>query len=336
MMSDFPFKLFLPVSVFICGLLLYLYIKIGGKQKIHDIPNERSSHSRIVIRGGGIILFLVNLFVFSFEPCIDTLVLSLGLSIGVITGFFDDLGGLGTKLRFVSYLIATYFVLFGALPSVGFSLLVWIPLVIVSLGVVNCYNFMDGINGMTASYSIVLLSSSLAISYAIHARQFDHTILLYLAFFIAFLFLNFRKNALLFLGDSGSVTMGLLAAFLIVYFGVYLHTWSTVVLLGVYGVDSVGTIVIRLLKRENIFEAHRSHLYQDLVHKKNWDHRAVSLLYAALQGVLSIGYVLLIHSSYLEIYSACSLVVLTILYTTSKLGLFGGELLMKDVQEITG
>jgi UDP-GlcNAc:undecaprenyl-phosphate GlcNAc-1-phosphate transferase len=331
MIFDLPFKLFLPASVFICALLLILYIKIGGKLKIYDVPNERSSHSRIVIRGGGVILFLVNLFIFSFESSMDTFMVSLGLSIGVITGFADDLGGLGTKLRLVLYLFATYCVVFGALPSVGLSVLVWIPLVIVSLGVVNCYNFMDGINGMTASYSIVLLSASLAISYAVNAHQFDHAILLYLAFFLAFLFLNFRKKALLFLGDSGSVPMGLFAAFVVVYFSAHLHTWSTVILLGVYGVDSVGTIVIRLLKRENIFEAHRSHLYQDLVNKKNWDHRAVSLLYAALQGVLSIGYVLLIHSSYLELYSACSLLVLTVLYTTSKLGLYGGELLMKDV-----
>jgi UDP-N-acetylmuramyl pentapeptide phosphotransferase/UDP-N-acetylglucosamine-1-phosphate transferase len=316
--------------------LLYFYIKIGSKQKIHDIPNERSSHSYSVIRGGGIILFLVNILMFCFEPSLDTVVLSVGLSMGVITGFVDDLGGLGTKLRFVLYLIATYCVLLAALPSIGFSLLLWIPLVVVSLGVVNSYNFMDGVNGITASYSIVLLSSSLAISYAINAHQFDLSILLYLAYFLAFMFFNFRKRALLFLGDSGSVTMGLFASFLVVYFGAQLHTWSTVLLLGVYGVDSVGTIVIRLLKKENVFIAHRSHLYQDLVHKMNWDHRAVSLLYAALQGVLSIGYVLMIHSSYLEIYSACSLVVLTLLYITTKFGLYGDGLLKKDAQEITG
>ena len=308
------------------GVLLYIYFWIGRRWEVYDVPNERSSHGHVVIRGGGIVLFVLNIFWGYWVGDMTHILLAASLSLGVITGFVDDYKSLHTGIRFILYFIAIALILFGVLELHRFDTWIWAPLLVILLGAVNTYNFMDGINGITALYSIILLGSSVVLLHHFDAAQFDAPILSYLGFFLAFCFFNLRINAKLFLGDAGSVSMGLLAAFLVVFIGIKIGSWTSITLLAAYGVDSVGTIVLRLIKRENILQAHRSHLYQDLVHKKCWNHLAVSGLYAGVQLAINVGFIGLIDTTWGVVYSLGIFIVLTLVYLLIKLKLHGNEL----------
>lgn len=317
------FVLLLLVT-FLCSIcLLYLYLKLGSKLKIYDLPNQRSSHFDIVIRGGGIVLLILNLAWILINPDPSNILLSVSLSIGAMTGFVDDFKSLNTKTRFILYLIAVAIILFGVLELHRFDTFIWIPLFIIILGAVNTYNFMDGINGITTLYSVVILSCSLFILNYLENSSFDLNVISYIGFFIAFAVFNFRNKALMFLGDSGSVSMGLFAAFLVVLIGMKLNSWSSIILLSVYGVDSVGTIVIRLIKKENILTAHRSHLYQDLVHINGHNHLKVSVLYSIVQLFVNAGWMMLYKIEWIEFYAVIVLLLLAIVYYIMKKSIHG-------------
>jgi UDP-N-acetylmuramyl pentapeptide phosphotransferase/UDP-N-acetylglucosamine-1-phosphate transferase len=323
------FLLTFLVALFSSALLLYLYFKLGSQLKIYDVPNNRSSHENIVIRGGGIVLFFINLVWTIVDPSQLNILLSVSLSIGVLTGFMDDFKSLKSVTRFILYLIAVGIILFGVLALQRFDTYIWIPLFVIILGSVNTYNFMDGINGITALYSIVILCSSLFFLTSLNEFSFSVNIISYMGFFVAFSIFNFRKKALMFLGDSGSVTMGLFAAFLVVLIGFKINSWSSIILLSVYGVDSVGTIILRLIKKENILEAHRSHLYQDLVHIKKYNHLFTSVLYSGIQLFINMGLMVFYHLGSVEFYAVSILLLLALLFYFMKQYIHGDNLFLE-------
>ena len=100
--------------------------------------------------------------------------------------------------------------------------------------------------------------------------------------------------------------------------GLKLETWTSICLLLVYGVDSVGTILIRLIKKENIFKAHRSHLYQDLVHKNGWSHLKTSIIYALSQMVISGFWLFSVRQESDKVFFFVSLSVLILVYVWAK------------------
>ena len=112
-----------------------------------------------------------------------------------------------------------------------------------------------------------------------------------------------------------------------VLIGMKLNSWSSIILLSVYGVDSVGTIVIRLIKRENILKAHRSHLYQDLVHINGHNHLKVSVLYSIAQLFINAGWMILYKIGWIEFYAFIVLLLLAIVYYTMKKSIHGDLLL---------
>ena len=323
------FLLTFLVALLSSVLLLYLYFKLGSQLKIYDVPNNRSSHENIVIRGGGIVLFFINLVWIIFDPSQLNILLSVSLSIGVLTGFMDDFKSLKSVTRFILYLITVGIILFGVLALQRFDTYIWIPLFVIILGSVNTYNFMDGINGITALYSIVILCSSLFFLTSLNEFSFSVNIISYMGFFVAFSIFNFRKKALMFLGDSGSVTMGLFAAFLVVLIGLKINSWSSIILLSVYGVDSVGTIILRLIKKENILEAHRSHLYQDLVHIKKYNHLFTSVLYSGIQLFINMGLMVFYHLGSVEFYAVSILLLLAFLFYFMKQYIHGDNLFLE-------
>lgn len=304
---------------------LWIYTKVAVKLGIVDVPNERSSHTTTTLRGGGAVLLVLCGLLVAVDLTSE-LLLPISLLIGVVTGFLDDRYGLSTIIRFMLYLVAAGMLLLGVLQLHTFETWIWIPLFIVMLGAINTYNFMDGINGITALYSIVFI---LTVRYVLHIQKddsFSNTLLVFLAFFVSFLFFNHRKKSLLFLGDAGSVSMGLLACFFVVYLGIKLHSWTPIILLGVYGVDSVGTIIIRLIKRENILQAHKSHLYQDLVHLKNWSHLSVSWMYVITQLLINSIFLYALHYNQHHITVLILFFILTFIFIFLKSRFYGSQL----------
>ncbi len=312
--------IYLIFGVFFLILELF-YFRIARKYSILDIPNERSMHNRPIIRGGGVVFYigmlsgLVYQWVQGEEP---SYFLFLGLTQVFLISLLDDIRSLPNRVRIVNYGMALVFIMLSIPWNYPIYLLVII--FIIATGAINTYNFMDGINGITALYSLTFLLSI----YYLHGRYAINSEELVLSTAMAvliFSFFNVRKRALAFSGDVGSVTMGLLVVYLIMKLSVVSGTWIWVLFVAVYGVDSVLTIIHRIYLRENIFQAHRLHLFQVATKKFNIGHLVMSLIYAVLQ--LTINGIVMLYLANTEITiqliaSVAVLLILAVVYIVVK------------------
>lgn len=261
--------------------VMLLYFKVADYYDIIDHPNKRSSHSEITIRGGGVIYLFAALIALIMLPQFWMPILGLFI-IGIIS-FVDDRITLSGKIRILFHLAAvTCLFLFLDI----FQVLPWwatIMLYVLVIGIINAYNFMDGINGITGVYSIVVLAGLQYVNYKVVNFIQPDLIWLPILASLIFLFFNFRKRAKCFAGDVGSVTIALWIIFLLLKLVITSENYAYVLFLGVYGVDTVLTIIHRLKLKQNIFDAHRLHFYQILANEQKWPHLIVSTVYALLQ-----------------------------------------------------
>lgn len=295
-------------------LLLFLvelyYFRIADKCNIIDKPNERSSHNRITLRGGGII-FYFGILVYFLMNSFEYQWFVLGLSFISFISFVDDVRPISQRLRLVFHFVAMILMFY----QWNLFFLSWwiIPLAfIVCIGVINSYNFMDGINGITGGYSLVVL---VALSYVNHfvvsfiELRFICTILCAV---LVFNFFNFRKQAKCFAGDVGSVSIAFIVLFLIGKLIIQTGNFSWIILLVVYGVDSVLTIIHRLMLHENIGLPHRKHLYQIMANELKIPHLVVATIYMVVQGLIIIGFIYFYKYSFY--YLASTIIVLSLCY----------------------
>ena len=282
------------IIIFILLLIAeLLYFRIADKCNIIDKPNERSSHSTIVLRGGGII-FLISVWIwnaffgFQYPWFLAGLTLVAGIS------FVDDIHSLPDSVRLVAQFVAAAMA-FYQLDILHWSMW-WMILLalIVYVGATNVINFMDGINGITAGYSLaVLIPLALVNINGVFVEQslIISTVLASLVFCI----FNFRPKgkAICFAGDVGSIGIAFIILFLLgnVMIRTTDITWLAFLL--VYGVDGCLTIVHRIMLHENLGEAHRKHTYQIMANELKVGHVKVALLYTVMQLVISLGFIYL-------------------------------------------
>lgn len=297
--------------IFVLLVLLELvYFYIANRFNIIDKPNQRSSHSRIVLRGGGVIfLFGAWLFwvIFGFQYSWFIIGLSL---IGLIS-FIDDVHSLPDSIRLVAQFsaMALMFYQLGILTPADW----WIVLIslIVCVGIINAYNFMDGINGITGGYSIAVLAPIIYLNWD---SQFVSMPYLYVTALslVIFCFFNFRKKAKCFAGDVGSISIAFILLFALGKLILFTQDFSYLVFLAVYGADAVLTICHRIKLHENLGQAHRKHAYQLMANELKIPHTLVSMLYAVLQLVVSAGLIFLPINHYL--YMGGVIVILAAAY----------------------
>ena len=277
------------IFTLLCFIFMLVYFRIADHFNIIDHPNERSSHSRVTIRGGGIIFLLAAIFVAAVHPS-DYLPAIGILMIGLVS-FLDDIYTLSslTRLLFHVASVTTIFLYLAVFGSQAWYITVLLYIMVI--GVINMYNFMDGINGITGAYSLVVLAGLQYVN--LNQIQFidpDWIWLPLLAVFV-FLFFNFRSKAKCFAGDVGSVTMALWIIFLQLRLILFTHNWVYILFLVVYGIDSVLTITHRVYLKQNILTAHRLHFYQLLANEKKVSHLVVSSGYALIQGIIIVAIV---------------------------------------------
>jgi len=281
--------------LFILLILINLYFYIAKKFKIVDKPNLRSSHSREVIRGGGVI-FPIGLILWFFWSGFQYPWFVLGLVLISIISIVDDISHTHQMVRLPIHFLAILFLLFQAGLSQG-EWWIWIVAVIAATAVINVYNFMDGINGITAGYSFSVLTALWLVNiWIVHFVENELIIATGLAL-VVFSFYNFRSNAKCFAGDVGSVSISFILVFLIANLIIKSGSISYIMLLVVYGVDSSLTILQRLTLGENIFKPHRRHLYQILANEKGIPHLYISLGYTLVQLLIN-AIMLLVISRY--------------------------------------
>lgn len=271
------------------GMIL-LYVMVARKFQLTDVPSLRSSHRDVTITGAGFIFpiafFLPLVFTGEFVHYRSTLT---GLLLISLVSFADDLKSVHPIIRVTVQVIAVSLLLWqtGGL----FKMKPWqiLPGFILVVGIINSYNFMDGINGMNAIYSIAMIGVLWILKgsgiFFLPVLPVFYSLMSAL---LAFSLFNVRKKAVCFSGDVGSISIAYIVSLMIIQVMISTDSAVWILLFGVYGLDSVGTIVLRLIRREKVWLPHRTHFYQFLVNEKKYPHVLVSFIYAISQFVLSI------------------------------------------------
>ena len=305
------------ILIFVLLLIAELvYFRIADKYNIIDKPNQRSSHSTIVLRGGGII-FLIGAWMWSLFFGFHYPWFLAGLTLVAGVSFVDDIHSLPDSVRLVAQFAAAAMA-FYQLDILHWEMW-WIVLValIVYVGATNVINFMDGINGITAGYSLAVLLPLAALNvdnkYVAQSLIFTTIIAA-----IVFCIFNFRPKgkAKCFAGDVGSIGIAFIMLFLLGNVIIKTEDITWLIFLLVYGVDGCLTIVHRIMLHENLGEAHRKHAYQIMANELKIGHVKVTLIYMALQLTVSLGFIYLCPDNVLchWMYFVGALVVLAIAY----------------------
>lgn len=306
--------IFLYGIIFLVLLALELvYFRVADRFNIIDKPNERSSHSSIVLRGGGII-FLLGMLVWAVvvmcggfgdgTPVYPWFLLAVLLAAGI--SFVDDIRSLPDSVRLVVQFVAMGLLIFQLYLSaqgegmfVDSNLLVnsvfVLAALVVCVGATNVYNFMDGINGITAGYSLAVLVPLALVNGRTGGFVAPSFIAVAIISVLVFAFFNFRPRgkAKCFAGDVGSVGIAFILLFAIGMLIVRTGDITWLIFLLVYGVDGCLTICHRILLHENLGEAHRKHAYQLMANELKMSHPVVSLIYMGLQLAVSLGFIYL-------------------------------------------
>lgn len=326
----------IAIVLFITELV---YFKIADRCNIIDKPNERSSHSNIVLRGGGVIfpisilvwmaLQMVNgewFMVKDYLPFVVGLVLICGVS------FWDDVKSLPDSVRLMAQFVAMalmFWSMFGFQNS-GFMVLDWyrrvaviIVALIVCVGASNIINFMDGINGITGAYAMASLIPLYILNNGVNGGFVDNSFIITMMLAdVVFCYFNFRPRgkAKCFAGDVGSLGVAFILLFLIGCKVMQTGDITYLVFLVVYGVDGVLTICHRIMLHENLGQAHRKHVFQLMANELKMSHITVSLIYACLQLAISLGFIYLVPNNILVhwTYLLSSIVVLSVAYVLFK------------------
>ena len=305
------------ILIFVLLLIAELvYFRIADKFNIIDKPNQRSSHSTIVLRGGGII-FMIGAWVWSVFFGFDYPWFLAGLTLVAGVSFVDDIHSLPDSVRLVAQFAAAAMA-FYQLDILHWEMW-WIVLValIVYVGATNVINFMDGINGITAGYSLAVLFplAALNVDDKFVAQSLIFTTIIAAIVFCIF---NFRPKgkAKCFAGDVGSIGIAFIMLFLLGNVIIKTEDIIWLIFLLVYGVDGCLTIIHRIMLHENLGEAHRKHAYQIMANELKIGHVKVTLIYMAMQLMVSLGFIYLCPDNVLchWMYFVGALVVLAIAY----------------------
>lgn len=315
-----------------------VYFKIADKCNIIDKPNERSSHSTVVLRGGGVI-FLIGAWVWSAFFAFPYPWFLVGLTLVSLVSFVDDIKSLPDSARLVVQFAAALMA-FYQMNILHWNMW-WVVLIalVVYVGITNVYNFMDGINGITAGYSLAVLLPLLLLNggiceegslvlrdgtLALDGGRFVDPSLIVVSILsvLVFSIFNFRPKgkAKCFAGDVGSIGIAFIILFILGSVIIKTGDVTYLLLLIVYGVDACLTICHRILLHENLGEAHRKHVYQIMANELKIGHMKVTSLYMLLQLAISLAFIYLIPNTVLAhwIYLVSVLAVLAVAYVLFK------------------
>lgn len=267
---------YIALIILLVGIEL-IYFKIADTYNIIDKPNSRSSHTSITLRGGGIIFPIAITIAFLLGYV--SWAVTLAVILVAVVSFIDDIKPLSQLPRFISHVIAVGLVFYEL--NLFYEPLWLLPVVFVLLiGWVNAFNFMDGINGITVLYALAAIATFSFLP--INKASLPLLITMGLSC-LAFGIFNVRKKAKTFAGDVGSISMALFLGYFMIKTIIDSGQLGYILFFSVYGIDAIITIINRLLKKENIFQPHRSHLYQYLANEMGYSHILVAFIYAGLQ-----------------------------------------------------
>lgn len=293
--------------VIIAVLLLVaelIYFRIADQCNIIDKPNERSSHSTTVLRGGGIIFALsmiawAVLMVVRGMDIMPYLPFLVGLVMIATVSFWDDVHSLPDSLRMAVQIASTLLMfwsvgLYTAISPWWLMVLIVVVALFFCVGATNFINFMDGINGITAAYSFAMMLPILLLNRGLSFIEESYLIVAIIGIIVFSLF-NFRPKgkAKCFAGDVGSIGIAFIILFALGRLMLATKDVTYIVFFLIYGIDGTLTIIHRIMLHEDLGQAHRKHAYQLMANELGMSHIVVSLLYMFMQLAVSLGFIYL-------------------------------------------
>ena len=267
------------LSLFLTKIIIKPFKKI-----FPDKPNDRSAHKAIRPRGGGLAFISANLItcnLFNQTAFIFLIPLSL-------VCFFDDFKSLSKLLRFFTQLSTSYYIIFssttyeiiqGNTNQISFIISICF-LVVISTGIINFCNFIDGIDGLLTSLILIFLLSSLSLTFG--------SIYGIIGALGGFLIWNWNPSKI-FMGDIGSNFLGGVVVWSLLNTKNIDGSVGLFLVLSPLILDCLVCLIRRVIKKQPIFEAHSLHLYQRLV-KGGMSQRSVVLIYSMFSFIISISY----------------------------------------------
>jgi len=292
------------IKYLICFVAIFLfavfYKKIAEALKIVDKPNHRSTHYNITVRGGGIIFVLCVILYSSFFNCELPLIFFIAFFSLSFISYIDDIRGLPASIRFLVHIvsIALLFWEFSPIILESYNYIFLALFYILALGLLNIYNFMDGINGNLFLNSLISLVSLLVVNDYLFPFVQSSFLIICIISVLIFGFFNFRKNAYFFAGDVGSISVGFILIYLILKLFIEINNSLVLLLFGTFFIDGGITILKRLFSKQNIFKPHKSHLYHRLFEVLNISHLKISVFYFIGQMTINTVAIALIYYGY--------------------------------------
>lgn len=313
------------ILIFVLLLIAELvYFRVAKRFRIVDKPNARSSHTKVVLRGGGIV-FVFGAWLWSVFFHFPYPWFLIGFTLIAAVSFIDDIWGLPAWIRLIAQFVAMALVFYQL--GILYMELWWVValMLIIYVGASNVINFMDGINGMLGVYSLVvliplsLITSGLADNgIGLNRLAEQNLVVSSILADIVYCIFNFREKgkAKCFAGDVGSVGIAFILLFLIGNIVLKTSDPTYLIFLVVFGVDGCLTIIHRIMLREDLSEAHRKHAYQLMANELKMSHVVVSSLYAGVQLVVSLVFLYIIPDTLAAhwIYLVCVVGALSVAY----------------------
>jgi Fuc2NAc and GlcNAc transferase len=271
---------------FAAAFVLTFFVRRYALAKdIMDCPNARSSHDVPTPRGGGVALVVVSLIALVTVGASETSLWFMALGCGIVayTGFIDDRQDVSPKTRLLTHFLGATIVVAAAggippLTFLGFTLdlgaIGFLLAIVAVVWILNLYNFMDGINGIASMEAITTMLPMFFLlgAFAGFELPLGQIHLLIAASVLGFLLWNF-PSARIFMGDAGSGFLGIVIASLMLLSAQIGEEWlwGWLIMLGAFVVDATFTLLRRVLAKNQVFDAHRTHGYQwaSRIHKSH-------------------------------------------------------------------
>ena len=294
-------NIFILISIaLLTFVMILLLIRYAPKLGLVDRPNERSMHQKITPRGAGIAFvasIYISLLLFDPQYLKKYDYIYIAIALVWIGGIWDDIKSISPKMKFVFIFIASVilfreeYAIFDLGTYFGYHLMLphWIAYIFTFFaiaGYTNALNLMDGLDGLAGSVSLVMLATFLAIGI-----QYNDELLITLsAFFIIALiiFLAFNWHpAKIFMGDSGSLTLGFVIALLTIRVSHYISPAAVLFIIALPLLDTFIVMTRRKQRHRSLFEADKNHMHH-LLYKVKQDVPFSTMMLVMMQVIFSI------------------------------------------------
>ena len=301
------------LSIFLFIILYFFFKYISKYLGLIDHPNLRKNHKgNIPLIGGLIIYFNIFFFIFLIDTSYYFSVIFYTSSILLILGAIDDSRELGVTFRLVSQLISCLIIIgsglvitnigdYGFLPNIKIGILSTIFTVFCVIGLTNSFNFIDGVDGLCGGLFLISLSTLLIFAYisqTYYLFEDLELILILLITIILFLIFNMSSKFKIFLGDSGSMTLGFMMAwFLILYTQVYqvIHPVLAMWCVTLTTFDIITVVIRRILRNKNPFKPDRRHIHHLLL-DRGGSHYAVTIIILIIASLFNMLGIFTLHN----------------------------------------